>query len=410
MRRFTKVMTLLFAFLLAIGLLESTGVKAGPAFDEECIWYHVPEFEVEAVENETGIKVIIPAQSYFYSEYTGVTLYPLGYKIIIERAGDTEYKKPTDYSVGLYDKHYTNFSAGGYGPYKVEEKALGKEFYLEQSGDEERTYVLNDLAPGEYSVRVRAYDIHFAYDENGNLDYSDYNTNIKLMSEETEKHIVLTEQTVEEVKIKPGYKNKYDFSKVKKGDVIKFGAYEQDAVLENGREPIEWIVLDKTEDSLFVLSKYVLDKLPFNNGYTEVTWADSTLRKWLNEAFYDFAFNKAEKKLIKTVTLKNEKNPDTGVSGGKDTKDKIFILSLSDVKNAKYGFSKKALTHDENRRTSYAWNENAGGRWWLRTPAYSKYRYLFVGSEGGLEYVGGSSVNGYQRGIGVRPAMYIKLK
>ena len=80
------------------------------------------------------------------------------------------------------------------------------------------------------------------------------------------------------------------------------------------------------------------------------------------------------------------------------------------IKNS-ISFSKKMLTHDEKRRTSYSWNENAGGRWWLRTLAADPAYALFVGSEGGLEYTNGAPVNTWNsHGLGVRPAMYITIK
>ena len=35
----------------------------------------------------------------------------------------------------------------------------------------------------------------------------------------------------------------------------------------DGKDPIEWVVLDKTEDSIFVMSKYALDCLPYNKVF-----------------------------------------------------------------------------------------------------------------------------------------------
>ena len=57
----------------------------------------------------------------------------------------------------------------------------------------------------------------------------------------------------------------------------------------DGKDPIEWVVLDKTEDSIFVMSKYALDCLPYNKVYAYVTWQFCTLREWLNEKFYNRA-------------------------------------------------------------------------------------------------------------------------
>ena len=40
------------------------------------------------------------------------------------------------------------------------------------------------------------------------------------------------------------------------GDIITFGHYEQDNNLDNGAEPIEWIVLDVQDGKALLLSKY----------------------------------------------------------------------------------------------------------------------------------------------------------
>ena len=44
---------------------------------------------------------------------------------------------------------------------------------------------------------------------------------------------------------------------IKVGDTYKFGSYEQDNKTSNGKEEIEWIVLDKDGISLLLISKYL---------------------------------------------------------------------------------------------------------------------------------------------------------
>lgn len=79
---------------------------------------------------------------------------------------------------------------------------------------------------------------------------------------------------------------------------IKFGKYEQDNNLDNGKEDIEWIVLDKSNNQLLLLSKYILDNVPYNEKNGFIVWKDSTLRNWLNTSFYDSTFNDEEKSAI----------------------------------------------------------------------------------------------------------------
>lgn len=107
-------------------------------------------------------------------------------------------------------------------------------------------------------------------------------------------------------------------------------------------------------------------------------WVKSSLRKWLNEDFYNTAFTPQEKAQIGTSHLDNRSSYWQGYDGA-DTDDKIFILSYYDAKNADYGFESEDITLARTRQiaaTDYAkcqgvtvsrdWNNV--GFWWLRTP------------------------------------------
>ena len=75
------------------------------------------------------------------------------------------------------------------------------------------------------------------------------------------------------------------------GDYVVFGAYEQDREVLNGKEDIEWLVLEKEEGRILVLSKYALDAQQYHTSKEDVTWETSTLRQWLNEDFLNLAFS-----------------------------------------------------------------------------------------------------------------------
>ncbi len=72
---------------------------------------------------------------------------------------------------------------------------------------------------------------------------------------------------------------------IKIGDSYTFGTYEQDNNTSNGKEAIEWTVLDKDGMSLLLVSKQALAWQQYNTSYTDVTWENCTLRKWLNGTF-----------------------------------------------------------------------------------------------------------------------------
>lgn len=186
------------------------------------------------------------------------------------------------------------------------------------------------------------------------------------------------------------------------GDIIIFGHYEQDNN-ENGKEDIEWIVLDKNGDSILVISKYALDCQRFHTDWKEITWEQCSLRKWLNGTFLNAAFNSGEKKMIKKAS---------------GTSDLIYLLSKSEAK--------KYFDTDETRKclpTAYAIKQRvetntataldgkATCRWWLRTPGYSQEYAMLVGYAGnidGLLAEFGENVN--EGRIAVRPVLWINCQ
>lgn len=116
------------------------------------------------------------------------------------------------------------------------------------------------------------------------------------------------------------------------GETILFGAYEQDNDAADGKEPIEWIILNGNEDGSFTLiSRYALDVQPYNTEYVEITWENSTLRTWLNEDFINAAFTSEEQEKILVTSIKNEDHPEMGTNGGNDTQDQVYLLSIDEA-------------------------------------------------------------------------------
>lgn len=81
------------------------------------------------------------------------------------------------------------------------------------------------------------------------------------------------------------------------GSRLTMGTYEQDNDLQNGQEPITWVVGDVTDNKALLISEYILDCKLFDTA-VGTSWKDSTLRKWLNEDFYSAAFSETEKTSI----------------------------------------------------------------------------------------------------------------
>ncbi|MBQ4609063.1 MAG: hypothetical protein IJB18_05720, partial [Clostridia bacterium] len=116
------------------------------------------------------------------------------------------------------------------------------------------------------------------------------------------------------------------------GDVVVFGAYEQDNVTDNGAEPIEWTVLDVQDGEALLLTKYAIDSINYHPGHREKefpTWAKSFVRGWLNGDFMNAAFTAEEQAAISTKLLTNPTYKQN--AGGKDTEDKVFFLARHDI-------------------------------------------------------------------------------
>lgn len=203
------------------------------------------------------------------------------------------------------------------------------------------------------------------------------------------------------------------------GDHILFGNYQQKT--DADPEPIEWRVLEIKDDKALVITEYLLEPRAYNIEMEDVTWEDSSLRKWLNGDFYDKAFSAKEKSHIQTVTIQNPDNPLYGTPGGNDTEDNVFCLSLEEVQIyfadtndrmaalTDYAISRGASVNEDNKLE----NGMKTGWWWLRTPASSANRAAEVDCFGNIDTViNDDRVDGclvFSEGISVRPAVWITL-
>ena len=224
------------------------------------------------------------------------------------------------------------------------------------------------------------------------------------------------------------------------GNYVVFGSYEQDGNTANGPEPIEWEVLEERDGRMLLISRYILDSLPYNNEHIDVTWETCTLRKWLNDDFYNTAFTSAEQDRIQSVTVSNPDNVYCGTDGGNDTNDKLFCLSVDEIRRYyvfnswydeyQYGYCQDLITdmtpyvqekgayYDTVTKENYndwglaqeGYSSDVIGQgcgwWWLRSPGGSGFFACDV------TYYGGEGWNFY--GVvdyalsGVRPALYIE--
>ena len=198
-----------------------------------------------------------------------------------------------------------------------------------------------------------------------------------------------------------------EWQNVSVGDYIVFGAYEQDNNSADGKEEIEWLVLDKRSDSMLVVSRYALDCFVFYPSMANITWDSSSIRNWLNSSFLNSAFSAAEQSLIRTTTVSADKNPRYNTYAGSSTSDKVFLLSISEVG---WYFSSDADMQCKGTAWCYAEGAYIGTNnncwWWLRTPGDRMASAATVSSKGGINY-SGNDVDAIAGGI--RPAMWITI-
>ena len=118
------------------------------------------------------------------------------------------------------------------------------------------------------------------------------------------------------------------------GDIIKFGNY---FINDNKtKEPIEWRVLEVSNDRALLITKDAIDRKPYDYDdckpydyeLRDITWEECSLRQWLNYEFINQAFSKEEQNEIILTNISNPNNARYGTRGGNNTQDKIFLLSI----------------------------------------------------------------------------------
>ena len=192
----------------------------------------------------------------------------------------------------------------------------------------------------------------------------------------------------------------------KAGDYVFFGEYEQDNNTSNGKEDVEWLVLEIKDGKALVISKYALDCKEYH--HTDVTWETSTLRKWLNNDFLNSAFSADERTMIPTVTVSADKNPDYSTNPGNATQDQVFLLSITEAN--KYFSSDSARQCKPTKYAvangAYVNSDDSNCCWWLRSPGDIQFCAAYVYYDGGVREYGNYV---YRDLNAARPALWIDL-
>ncbi len=195
------------------------------------------------------------------------------------------------------------------------------------------------------------------------------------------------------------------------GDKIDFGKYT-------------WRVLDIQEDKMLIITEKIIEQRPYHEVYEDITWAECSLRHYLNHTFYE-SFEEKDRARILTITNENADNEWYGTKGGEKTQDRIFLLSMEEAvckyfgdsssklynpgKNQRYWFERKDMNN--SKRTAY-YKEGIWW-WWLRSPGRVSVKAVYIHGDGNIGIQGnnifkGNISEGKCRG-GLRPALWLQL-
>lgn len=187
-----------------------------------------------------------------------------------------------------------------------------------------------------------------------------------------------------------------------------FGKYPQKN--QEKKEDIEWMVLKRDENRLFLLSKYALDCKEYNKYYKDITWEECSLRKWLNKEFVNCAFSENEKDMISETFVTADKNPVyDNVNPGNDTTDKVFLLSMNELEEyLDNDIIKCAATEYSISKGVYVGSNSDYCYWWLRTPGCMQNCVVVAGDGKKVTLFSyGDRVN--KVGYGIRLAIWINI-
>jgi curved DNA-binding protein CbpA len=188
------------------------------------------------------------------------------------------------------------------------------------------------------------------------------------------------------------------------GDKLFYGTYEQDNITSNGKEAVEWRILDIENGKALLISEKSLDCKPYNANDNSVTWSSSTLRTWLNNDFMNVVFSEIEKSFILVTDLTNNNNEEYGTNGGINTQDKIFLLSIDEANKYFISSEDRVSKNTAYAKAQGAFDYTSIGWWWLRSPGFVDYYAARVLGGGDIRSCPANTYNN-----GVRPALWLNL-
>ena len=172
------------------------------------------------------------------------------------------------------------------------------------------------------------------------------------------------------------------------GDEVRLGNYD-------------WIVVEKQEDKILVVSKYSVGADGFRDHGREITWDISDAREYLNGTFLNQKLQAGdEKTLILPTLVSTPANPQYGTEGGQDVTDMVFLLSYEEVMRYFPNAQDRMLTTEEDKTTTVTW--------WTRTMGEKLSTAVCVDNYGNVIFEG-FDTSDFVSCYHFRPAMWINI-
>ncbi len=193
-----------------------------------------------------------------------------------------------------------------------------------------------------------------------------------------------------------------DYSRAKEGDILWLGAV-----------PMPWQVLENKDKKLLLISKYVIDCLPFETFYYGLTdyicWQDSTIRYKLNTIYLPDLFTEEERGKIVPVYIDRQDNLYFSPVEN-TTRDSLFFLSVKEAQKYIKGEKERLAPITRYANRSMLWTLfDQYAHWWLRTDGRLTADKYYV--RDGVIMSENSTVSGGRfEHFGVRPAMYFRYE
>ncbi len=187
-------------------------------------------------------------------------------------------------------------------------------------------------------------------------------------------------------------------------------------------EPIKWRILKESDGKALILADLAIDSQQYYHSTSNRTvggntvypnnYAESDIRKWLNDTFYNTAFTSLQKGLIEVTNVDNSVSS-TGYSSNQyaceNTNDNVFLLSYKEVSTYLKSDTERQMKSSDYAKSQgvYASSSYDGACWWwLRSPLnYIRDCARYVGDGGYIDDY--SSVRNTD--YGVLPALVIRL-